>query len=604
MADVFAQSTLEQIRAANDIVEVIGSYLPLKRRGANFVALCPFHKEKTPSFHVHPQRQIFHCFGCHKGGDVFTFVQEYESVSFPEAVRRLAERAGIPLAWDTDPRNRAKRELKERLFDLMEQITRRWQNVLVREPAGQAAREYLARRGVSAEAIRLFRLGAAPDAWEDTVNWARNKGYDLELVEQAGLIIRRDDGSGYYDRFRGRLIFPICDEQGRVIAFSGRVLVSETQTAKYVNSPETPLFRKGRIFYGLDKTKRAILDAGHAVICEGQLDLIACYEAGVRNVVAPLGTAFTLDHALILRRYVPEVILCFDSDEAGQNAMARAVEILLEAGLVVRAAVVPPPDDPDSYIRAHGPEPFRRLIQGAEDFFQYFLKRQCRVHDVNTDRGRLSILREMGQLVLKTQNDMLIETHARLTAMVLGVSPQAVLTEFRKMAASAEAHAQRGISDAPASPAPFSAPAPLEEWLLRLVLQHATFIPWLEKNLSLDWLQHEGTRRIVQMCMHLHREGRPLDPTDLMQALPEPNLQSLISAYAVEDRPIPHPHQQIRDVVQRLRNAHLDRRIQACATRIGHAQLTEEERIALLQEIQVCRNEKRAELPLPEGWTG
>jgi DNA primase len=262
-------SVVDDVKSKIDILDVIGQYVTLKKAGRNFKALCPFHKEKTPSFHVHPQRQIFHCFGCHKGGDVFTFVQEIEHLTFPEAVRRLAERAGIPLAWDQDDAARATRQLKERLYDLLEQITRRWQNVLANEAAGQPAREYLARRGVPEEMIRLFRLGAAPMAWDDTVNWARSKGFDLELVEQAGLIVRREDGSGYYDRFRGRLIFPICDEQGRVIAFSGRVLEPEAQAAKYINSPDTPLFSKGRVFYGLDKAKRALLDAGFAVICEG-----------------------------------------------------------------------------------------------------------------------------------------------------------------------------------------------------------------------------------------------------------------------------------------------------------------------------------------------
>src|SRR5438034_3260876 len=288
MAGLFSSATLEQIRAASCIGEVIGQYLPLKRAGANFVTRCPFHKEKTASFNVHPHRQIFHCFGCHKGGDVFTFVQEYENVGFPEAVHRLAERARIPLEFAKDPGAQKHRFLKETLLQIHEQITHRWQTALTQE-TGQIARDYLKQRGVSEEAVKLFRLGYAPDAWDDTVNWARSKRYDPGLVEKAGLIIRKE-GAGeahYYDRFRGRLMFPICDEQGRVIAFSGRVLSGDEKTAKYVNSPETPIFTKGKVFFGLDKSKRAILDAGFALVCEGQLDLIACYMAGTRNVVAP-----------------------------------------------------------------------------------------------------------------------------------------------------------------------------------------------------------------------------------------------------------------------------------------------------------------------------
>jgi DNA primase len=336
MAGTLSPATRERIRAASDIVDIIGSYLPLKKAGANFTALCPFHKEKTPSFNVNPHKQIFHCFGCHKGGDVFTFVKEYENIGFMDAVRRLAERAKIPLEFDQTPGEQQSRHIKDQLLQIHEQITQRWQNCLLNEAGGQIARDYLTKRGVSPEAVKLFRLGYAPDAWDDTVNWAKNKSHDLALVEKAGLILRKEGSDKFYDRFRGRLMFPICDEQGRVIGFSGRVLSGDEKTAKYVNSPETPIFTKSRIFFGLDKSKRAILDAGFAIVCEGQLDLIACFMAGVQNIVAPQGTAFTADHARIIKRYVDEVVLCFDSDEAGQNAAVRSLDHLLASGLAVR----------------------------------------------------------------------------------------------------------------------------------------------------------------------------------------------------------------------------------------------------------------------------
>src|SRR5204863_9764564 len=219
--------------------------------------------------------------------------------------------------------------------------------------------------------IEIFRLGFAPDAWDDTVNWGKSKNFEAAMLEKAGLVLPRD-GGGYYDRFRGRLIFPICDEQGRVIAFSGRILTDE-KTAKYVNSPETPIFTKGRVFFGLDKTKRAILDAGFAIICEGQLDLIACYMAGVKNVVAPQGTAFTPDHARILKRYVDEVVLCFDSDTAGQAAAVRVLDSLLASGLAIRVATIPAPHDPDSFIKEFGGAAFRQVIDKAEGLFDYYL---------------------------------------------------------------------------------------------------------------------------------------------------------------------------------------------------------------------------------------
>src|SRR5256884_4035999 len=433
MAGLFSSSTLEQIRAASDIIDVIGSYLPLKRAGANFVALCPFHKEKTPSFNVNSHRQIFHCFGCHKGGDVFTFVKEYENITFPEAVRRLAERAHLPLEFDKESGQQKNRFLKETLLQIHEQITQRWQAALVNEAAGQIARDYLKIRGVSDEAVKLFRLGHAPDTWDDTVNWARNKGYELPVVEQAGLILRKEGGDHYYDRFRGRLIFPICDEQGRVIGFSGRVLSGDEKTAKYVNSPETPIFTKGKVLFALDKAKRAILDLGFAIVCEGQLDLIACYLAGVRNIVAPQRTALTAEHTRILKRYVEEVVLCFDSDTAGRNAAIRALDDLLASGLAIRVAAVPAPHDPDSFIKESGGAAFQQLISGAEGFFDFYLNHLCATNDVGQDKGRLGVVRAMREALHKTGNAVLADTYAQKTAQRLGVAVEAVRAEFKKV---------------------------------------------------------------------------------------------------------------------------------------------------------------------------
>src|SRR5258705_6714927 len=377
MAGFIDPGTLEQIRAASDVVDVIGSYLPLKKAGANFVALCPFHKEKSPSFNVNPHRQIFHCFGCHKGGDVFSFVMVYESVDFPEALRRLADRAKIPLDYEKGGPDQQTRSLKETLLQIHEQIAQRWQNALATEASGQIARDYLAKRGVSAEAIELFRLGYAPDLWDDTVNWAKSKDYDLPLVEKGGLILKREQGDGYYDRFRGRLMFPICDEQGRIIAFSGRILTGDEKTAKYVNSPETPIFIKSKVFFGLDKAKRAILDAGHAIICEGQLDMIACFMAGGPNNIAPPRNAFTAYHARLIKRLVADVMLFVDSDAAGQNAATRSLDHLLGSGLAVRVAEVPAPHGSDSFIKASGGPAFKQLIEKADGFFDYYLNRLC-----------------------------------------------------------------------------------------------------------------------------------------------------------------------------------------------------------------------------------
>src|SRR5512140_2362371 len=490
MAGFFSSAAVEQVRAASDIVDVIGAVLPLKRAGANFVALCPFHKEKTPSFNVNPQKQIFHCFGCHKGGDVFPFVKEYESLDFPEAVKRLADRARIPLEYEKGPAEEQARGLKDKLLQIHEQIALRWQGALANEASGQIARDYLAKRGVSAEAVKLFRIGYAPDSWDDTLNWSKSKEFDLADIERSGLILKRQEGDGYYDRFRGRLMFPICDEQGRVVAFSGRVLTGDEKTAKYVNSPETPIFTKGKIFYGLDKSKRSLLDAGFGVICEGQLDLIACFTAGVQNVVAPQGTAFTGDHARILKRYVDEVVLCFDADEAGQNAALRCLDHLLGVGIAVRVAAVPSPHDPDSYIKEFGADAFKSVIQGAEGFFDWHLKRLCETNNLTTDKGRLVILRSMAEAVHKTGNDVLVDTYAQKTALRLAVDPSAVRQECKKGFRRKTVPAEPAAPSEGAGPEPAKRPSPIELWLLKILVSHDELVDWAASRLDVKWIEH------------------------------------------------------------------------------------------------------------------
>ena len=593
MAGLFSSATLEQIRAASDIVDVIGSYLPLKRAGANFVALCPFHKEKTPSFNVNPHKQIFHCFGCHKGGDVFSFVKEYESIDFVEAVKRLADRAKIPLEYEQGAGGQESRHLKDTLLQIHEQIAQRWHNCLLNEAAGEVARHYLAKRGVSADAIKLFRIGAAPEAWDDTVNWAKSKGHDLALVEKSGLIIRKEETGNYYDRFRGRLMFPICDEQGRVIGFSGRVLSGDEKTAKYVNSPETPIFTKSKVFFGLDKSKRAILDAGFAIICEGQLDLIACFMGGVQNIVAPQGTAFTDQHARILKRYVDEVVLCFDSDEAGQNAAVRSLDHLLASGLAVRVALVPAPHDPDSFIKANGGEAFRQLIEGAEGFFDYYLKRLCATNDAATDKGRQAILQGMAEAVYKTGNTVLIDKFAQKTALRLGVSSDAVRAEFKKLSRSRPAAAETAEEEIPQDAPEAQRPSPQEFWLLKLIFLHEDLLDWCMANLQPDWVQHALARQITTRRIEAHRNGTWTSLGGFLDECETPEMRSLVTEAATEDRAIPNPQQQLADVALRLRNQFIDRQLMVLIHKANQPETGDEARLELLRQQQELRQLKR-----------
>ncbi len=596
MAGLIPPHVLEQIRAANDIVDVIGSYLPLKRAGANFVALCPFHKEKSPSFNVNPQRQIFHCFGCHKGGDVFSFVREYENIAFIDAVRRLADRASIPLEFENNPAAQQARHIKDILWNIHEQITQRWQSALTNDAGGQVARDYLAGRGVTAEAVQLFRLGYAPELWDDTVNWAKSKGHDLAVMEQAGLIIRKEGGDHFYDRFRGRLIFPICDEQGRVIAFSGRVLSGDEKTAKYVNSPETPIFTKGKVFFGLDKSKRALLEADSAVVCEGQLDLIACFMAGVRNIVAPQGTALTPDHARILKRYVEEVVLCFDADNAGQNAAIRSLDPLLAAGLSIRVASIPDGKDPDGFIKAQGGGAFREILENAEGFFDWYLKRLCVTNDVHTDKGRVAVLREFGESLARTKNAVLIDTHAQKAALRLGVATEAVRAEFRKSHAPQvrETAHEEAVDEIPEEP-----PSVREKQLIRILLMAHEHVQFAAARLDPDWLVHPVIKRIVRRLTDSTIRGTTVAATIFQEFQDDPTSQILLSEVLAESHAVPQPEKQLVDVLTHLRNDFISAELLKLTRRLSHPDASEGERMQLLHRQKELRTLKQS--PLANG---
>jgi DNA primase len=417
--------TIEQIAAANDIVDVIGSYFPLKRAGSAFKALCPFHQEKSPSFTVSPQRQRYHCFGCGEGGSVFNFVAKYESVDFPTAARRLAERAGIRIIEEErSPAQEREVTLRKRLLALHQQAAEWFHQLLLTSSEAKAAQNYLKKRGLNRDIAGRWKIGYAPDAWEAFGSWANGQGYNRDEIVQSGLVSLRDaenPQSDFYDRFRDRIMFPICNDLGEVIAFSGRLLATGAQPAKYVNSPETLLFKKGDILFGLHKSKRALIDKKSAIVLEGQIDLITAFEAGVQNVVAPQGTAFTDKQARTLKRYVEEVILCFDADEAGRKAAERSLPALLGLDLGIRVIGLPPGEDPDSLIRTQGPEAFITRVASARDYFDFQVDAQAAEPGFATPRGKLKCARAIAANVQLINDPLLREAVAGRVATRLGM---------------------------------------------------------------------------------------------------------------------------------------------------------------------------------------
>jgi DNA primase len=431
---LIAPEIIEQIVAANDIVDVIGEYFPLKRAGAVYKAHCPFHNERTPSFTVNPQRQIFKCFGCGAGGSVLRFVMNYENLDFVGAAKKLAERAGIKIEQaEMSASEAADYSMKRRLLALHAEATEFFHWHLMRKPSAQVARDYLKGRGIGSEIAKSWKLGYAPDEWDAMRQFARSNGYSEEELVGSGLVKVREEegdpghaprqGAAFYDRFRGRVMFPICKDTDEVIGFSGRVLQADAKAAKYINSPETVLFTKGAVLFGLNKSKRALINAKSAIVCEGQLDLITAFENGVQNVVAPQGTAFTPRQANILRRFVEEVVLCFDADTAGEKAAERSLESLLSENLLVRVAEMPPGEDPDSMIRGQGAAAFKDRISAAKDFFDFQLDRDSRRPEFGTTRGRIQSVRRLAGFASLIKDQVTKEAVASRITTRMGLSP-------------------------------------------------------------------------------------------------------------------------------------------------------------------------------------
>jgi DNA primase len=372
----YPQTFIDDLKRQADIVRVVQDYVQLKKKGANWMACCPFHKEKTASFSVSPAKEIFYCFGCHKGGSVFNFVMEMERVTFPEAIRLVAEKSGVPLPQLVDDsRFEARRNEAEAVIELNKWALEWWEQQLESSGEARIARDYLKRREITDETRKSFRMGYAPDSWDALSIYLRQKGASQDQIERSGLVVKKDEG-GSYDRFRGRLIFPVMDIQGKPIAFGGRTLRDED--AKYINSPETAAYVKGRNLFGLNLTRDEIRRAGFVILVEGFLDLIVPYQFGVRNVVASLGTALTPDQARLVSRFARKVVVNYDGDNAGIQAAKKAISILLAEDLEVKILVLPEASDPDEFIRKSGVTEYQKQRGLAQPHIQFVIDQAIR----------------------------------------------------------------------------------------------------------------------------------------------------------------------------------------------------------------------------------
>ena len=439
------------VLAATDIVRVVGSVLELKPSGSGrFKALCPFHNEKTPSFIVNAHRQIFHCFGCGKGGDALTFLQEHDGMTFGEALRHLADRAGIQLpAYSAKDEQGAK--LRTALLDFGKFAAQQYRAFLNNPDKGRIGRRYLDTRQLNATTIERFGLGYAPEGWSNLLDCAKRVNTPSQVLDQCGLFKQSERSRGKYDLFRNRLIFPIKDIAGNIVAFGGRAL--DDNPAKYINSPETTVYKKSRILYGLHEARDALRKEKYVLLVEGYFDLLRCFDVGIENVVAGCGTALTTEQAALIRRYVPEVVILYDGDNAGIKAALKGIGVLTKAGLTVRALALPDGKDPDDYIREAGLESFRAQIAAAQDFISFYVRMSAA--RAETIEGRTAIAQEIFEILHHLDDTLRIDEYLKLLARELRLNEWACRKEYT-------AFQKRGQERQPIRPVQQQAPAKIE----------------------------------------------------------------------------------------------------------------------------------------------
>ncbi len=422
---------IEEVRSRCDIVDLVSSYLPeLRKRGATYKCCCPFHNEKTPSFTVNQERQIYHCFGCGANGDVFSFVQEYDKLDFLSAVQFLADRTGVKITYDNnDSKNK---DSKDTLLNINSNAANFFHKNLFNSDSGKLCREYLKKRSLTDDVLKEFQIGFSPNGWEELLSRALKKGYKAEAIEKAGLVVKskRSGKVKYYDRFRNRLMFPICDSLGRVIGFSGRILEDKRKEAKYVNSPETLIFHKSSVLFAFDKARKEIVEKKLAIVVEGQIDAIRCHTVGIKNVVASQGTALTVQHAKLIKRYADEVVLIFDSDTAGVSAALSTSKLFLENELSVRVATLPNGEDPDSLILKHGVNIFKKEINDALPALNFLIKTIENKEDQTTVVGRKRMRNQIMDFINRCPSESWKEEMIKEASGMINISARALIKDL------------------------------------------------------------------------------------------------------------------------------------------------------------------------------
>lgn len=506
VVDLVQMDEITQIKERLDIVEIISTYLTVKKAGKNFKALCPFHIEKTPSFMISPERQTFKCFSCGEGGDIFSFVEKMEGLDFYNALKLLAGKAGVELKTDSirfgDREHKA--DKKTKIFEINEWTKKVYHKILLDHPKGENAREYLKKRGLIKETIENFEIGYAPKAWDFILKFLKSKNYtEMEIVE-AGVAIKNDTGK-IYDRFRGRVVFPINNIMGNTIAFTCRILEDDKNAAKYINSSESPIYTKGKTIYGLDKAKVTIKSENLAVMVEGNMDVITCYQSGFKNVVATSGTALTLDQLKVLSRYAPEIAFSFDSDNAGQIAMKRAIRMALENDISIKIIKMPAPfKDPDEAIKAD-PENWKKAVASARPALEYWIDSMIGEKKLGVS-DKKNIAKEILPVIKVIFSDIEKEHYLKYLSEKLSVSEQSLSNALEKSKADSE------FKKAPEEMKPTPKKLAPAERILSLLWVEPSLLKFVPENFSIENLNEKKFEPLLDQVLKREIEREKIKP--------------------------------------------------------------------------------------------
>lgn len=568
------------------IVEVISSYIPLKQAGRNLKALCPFHHEKTSSFVVSPDKQIYHCFGCGAGGNALSFIMQYEKTEFPEALEMLAKKAGIDLSHLKPSPNYPAANTKDKAYKVNEIAALYYQKNLLSAGAAQQAREYLNQRGISEKIAKEMRLGYAPDKWEALLAHFNEKSINPGLASQLGLVIANDKG-GFYDRFRNRIIFPIFDIKSNIVAFGARVL--DNSLPKYVNSPETPLYIKGRHLYGFNFSRDKVQELDSCIIVEGYMDFLIPYAYGISNIVASLGTALTREQIRLLKRYTHNMVIVYDGDSAGESAAMRCLDLFIEEGVNVKVASLDKGYDPDSFIRKFGPDAFRQKITDAQGVFSYKLSFLKLHYGIKTIEDKAKIIDEMLVTINKIDNAVIRADYLKKLSEELLVSETVIALQLEKIKRGTPF--SRGTSDIKSrikdSYTLTNKTIAFERLLVTLMLQEEGLAGKLKDLIVVSDFQDKALAEIVTAIFELSNTGKSISANKLLQHFSSPDASSLVCELTATYEDINHKEKAIEECVARLKKGAAFAQKHRLSEAIKHAQETnnQEGLLSLLREF-------------------